>query len=647
MNEFNFFRINCLLADQQASTLNSVIISIVNELIFLQENSWISRADCIEKMGADFNLNVEVKFLQKILEKSKNFQFKSISEDVLIKFRDEKYSALLETINTLSIETYINIFIEKHNIEKKRIITFQNLLYEAIYNNITSFSTDNLKTLVKGNFLEQYTKLDIEQFNQFLEWDNDKKNHALFILFLKAIEFAILTSGTGVKEISKEIFTGKEYLLDANIIFRLIGIGGKERRESISSLIIACIHQGIKFQYSMATYSEVMKKIESSVVEIGELARDESIKTLQKMINDNPSSFNDDFLVHYCHCVNSKGLNSAANYELFLRAEFRKLEERFNLMRVPCKDNLNKIQLNNLTLQLYNKKKEYMPRVRYNKKAAEVDAVNILQVKKLRGANDLNYSDVKSFYLTTDRLLNQILSNEEKSSLTETILPSQLFILHNGFFSDGKNVDFNSFVKFLKRRTTEYKLYGKEVINYIEEIREYTTDEENIVNIIKSYSDKKYETTLASSQIEPEYKPIKEYAKTYMDDVIGRAKDDQEEYKKIYKNAIDNIPSIFRASRKLTQIIYIAIFIVSIPIIYTLSRFFLKELIYIIPIVIIVELIKLSILEKTKSLKKIWLWAYDKKVKRSSYYRINPSDKKYENYALQYFNDNAISVWSK
>ena len=118
-----------------------------------------------------------------------------------------------------------------------------------MYENINSFTISNINSIIPIEAEKNYSKEEIKYFNDFLDDNNNDKNIALFNVFLKAIEFAILTSGKGVKEFTKGVFEGKEYLLDANIIFRLLGVGGNERKESLINLISICNYQGIKFGY--------------------------------------------------------------------------------------------------------------------------------------------------------------------------------------------------------------------------------------------------------------------------------------------------------------------------------------------------------------------------------------------------------------
>src|SRR5690606_36311198 len=141
-----------------------------------------------------------------------------------------------------------------------------------------------------------------------------------------------------------------------------------------------------------------------------------------------------------------------------------------------------------LTNKLYDAKQNDYNRRYYSKGAALVDAKNILHVRNIRESNNYNYKDIKSFYLTTDGTLNEIIGNENPNAVSETILPSQLFLIHNSFHKTTTQEDYSDFMKFIKMRKTDLKLPGSEVFNYLEQIRAVTSDPEDISSSLRAYA---------------------------------------------------------------------------------------------------------------------------------------------------------------
>jgi len=616
---FNLFRLNCMMDDGRSKNYNSIIASLVCELLYENDNKELSKDICYAHITKNLNINVEPDLFTSILEKNKSFQFKSDANSVNIRLSEDKFAEVSKKVNEDSLENFISSFVTKNGYKTNIKVAIENLLYESIYENINSFSTNNIKSILPDAIKIKYNRDEINAFNEFLDHNDKQKDIVLFSVFLKAVEFAILTSGKGVKQFSKDIFLGKEYCLDSNIIFRMLGVNGNERQESINKLIKSCIHQGVKFKYAVDTYKEVKRKIEATINDIKRGAENHSLEILQEMIRDESIQVNNSFITHYAQCKVENKVRSPDQYENMLLSDFRGLERDFNL--VSDANTVNKNQLELLQNLLFDKKaaNHYS---RYTKAAAKVDAHNILLVRKLRGPNNFNYSDIKSFYLTTDKMLNSILASEHTEGVAETILPSQLYILHNALadFGDEQNKDYQAFNKFLKRRTTNFKYEGKDVLNFIDEIRNITTDTYTIKDVIKSYADKKYEHSLLNPDSEPEYKSFKEYAETYFDKILSVAQRGDSKYQNSLSVALKDFPKKLESSRLIIRNIDLLATILLIPI----STLILKNItnnIYFIGIgTLFIESVKYIISSKTNLLSQLCKSLFLNKIKKSAFY---------------------------
>src|SRR5690606_2201651 len=155
------------------------------------------------------------------------------------------------------------------------------------------------------------------------------------------------------------------------------------------------------------------------------------IEIVEDIFEKNPHFFNDDFITQYCRLRIEKVVNSPEQYEIEMKAKFKTLCKELNIEQANHSIKIEDSEKNLFSLSLIKKRKEINEYYRYSNNQARVDAYNVLYVRKRRGPNNYNYADVKSFYLTTDRGLNRILSTDKDVLIPETILPSQLFIIHN------------------------------------------------------------------------------------------------------------------------------------------------------------------------------------------------------------------------
>lgn len=65
--------------------------------------------------------------------------------------------------------------------------------------------------------------------------------------------------------LSAELFKGKRFYLDANIIFRMAGINNEERRTVTTAFVHHCQKAGIELYCTSATLDEVYRVITSQV----------------------------------------------------------------------------------------------------------------------------------------------------------------------------------------------------------------------------------------------------------------------------------------------------------------------------------------------------------------------------------------------
>lgn len=642
---FNLFRLNCMMDDNRSKNYNSIMVSLVSELIFENDNKELNRSECYDYIVNDLKIKLQKDVFVNIIEKSKNFVHTPNAVDVGIKLTDKKFAEINDNIENHSIGRHIDDFVKEKKLPNEFKQSIESLLYQAIYENINSFTIQNIQTLIPDNLKDNYTEEEIKAFNDFLSSSNHNKNSVLFNTFLKAVEFAIITSGKGVKEFTKGIFEGKEYLLDANIIFRLLGVGGIERQESLLNLIKQCNHQGITFLYSNESYQEFKRKVEASIIDIKRATESKSITLLEELIQENQLEFNEGFITHYAECKINKSVRSPEQYETKIMADFRTLCKTYSISASPINGHLKVREVELLQNELYKKKKEKNERSFYTKTAAKVDATNVLTVKHIRGANEYNYSDIKSFYLSTDRTLNSILAEQAGQKIAETILPSQLFILHNSLSENEDEKDYHAFTKFLKRRTTEFKYSGRQILTYIDEIRNYTTDPENIKEVLKAFSDKKYETSLLDIDVEPEYISIKEFAETYIDSKLKKAEIGDEKYKLAFGSAISNFPSFLKFSKSVIRVLDAILTILLIPITVLVVKIFVQDLYIIILSVIGVEVLKFILSSRwnyySNWTKKIFMY----KVKNSDFNKtFKTADKAYLKRATEFIS-NDIKIW--
>lgn len=646
MIEFDLFRLNCFLNDTQANDFKRIVISLVSEYIFDNKNQEIKLEECYKHIISYHKLEIEKDYFSSIITNHKSFEQIPLQTDISIKLTSKKFSEINDRLKEHSIEVHIEKFLKSKNysiVLKERI---KSLLYQAVFENISSFSTENLSSLISSQIQNNFTNDEIEKFNEFLEDQNHDKNTAVYNVFLKATEFAIITSGKGVKEFSKDLFNGKKYCLDTNILFRLLGIGGLERQNTLINLIKSCNHQGITFEYTSQTLLELKKTLAGSVKYLKVAEKKYDIIALGELTETDPQLFNEDFVLHYSKLRAKNEVKNPDQYELKLLSDFRTLESQLGFGLT--KGNINILEKDKLKFSefLFKSKKELPYGARYSKTAANIDAYNILYVRKIRNENNYNYIDVKSFYLTTDRTLNIVLSKDIGNIIPETILPSQLFILHHPYTSNGEQVDYDLFLQFVKRRTTEFHLKGSEVLTYINQIRQQTTSKTELRNILLVYADKRYDVSNNHNIEERKVRPLQEIIDTVIDKKLEQGKLDSDELRTIKQNANQRIPVINNNTKWTVRVLDILLTIIIIPLTILIVKNISTDIKVIASATLGVEIIKFLITSKTR----IWNYVWGKlllfSLKNSNYFKLT-KDESYIELGLKEYNTLDGEIWKK
>lgn len=646
MTNFDLFRLNCFLNDTKANDFKRIIISLVSEYIFDLGNEFVDVKVCYKHLIEYHKLDMDFDYFFSVVENNNGFEKTALLSNVLIKLTSKKIKEINDEINSHLIDVYILKFLEKHLYPIDLLEPIKSLLYQAVYENMSTFSTENLSDLISAKIHTDFENVEIEAFNHFLEDKDHDKNTAVYNVFLKAIEFAIITSGKGIKEFSKDIFNGKTYCLDTNILFRILGIGGKERQDTLISLIKSCNHQGIIFEYTPQTLGELRRTLSASVRFLQSAEAKFDVLTLGELTESDPHLFNEDFISHYSKLRMEKVVNNPDQYELLLLSEFKTHEEKlgFKLSKGDLK--IDEKQKDKLAEHLFKSKKKNVYSSRYTKTAANIDASNILYVRNLRGSNNYNYADVKSFYLSTDRSLNSILSKDTGIKIPETILPSQLYILHHPYMSNGEEVDYELFLQFVKRRTTEFHLKGTEVLTYINIIRRQTSSKTQLRTILQVYADKRYENIDNGTIEERKIKSLEEIMETLLDKKIAKGEMDSAELETIKGKAYYKIGAISRNTRFMVRVLDIVLTIAIIPLSLLIAKDHFKSISVLIVITLILELIKFLITSKTRLWNYVWKILLINTLKSSGYYKLS-GDEKFVLQGFEIYNSVDGEIWKK
>lgn len=378
MAKFNLFRLSCMLDDTDGTKFNKVLVSIICDYIYQRDNEKTSLNECYNYVVSELGIATTKQQIKNVVAKVGYIHTEHLKDEVLLFLEVGLYDKLCHTSDANAIEFHAKSFVKHESLPEIKAEILVAMIHQSIYENIQGIAGGNIKLLLSESIKEKFPVEDIIVFNQFLDFESRAKDNAIFKLFYKALEFAIVTSGKGVKDFAANLFKGKTYLLDTNVIFRMMGIDGVQEQANMEELIEACLHQGVEFRYTHQTYEELKRKREQAVAVLKRFNNNVN-QLVEETIVDGDIDIKEGFANQYYRYKKTGVISTPDQYELKLMAEFRKFEDIYKLSPVSSNIKIDKREVEALAQELFEEKKIRRAR-RYTGSAAQVDAHNILDL---------------------------------------------------------------------------------------------------------------------------------------------------------------------------------------------------------------------------------------------------------------------------
>ena len=499
MTEQMLLRFAMILQSQAPSTLNRYICKLV-EAVLLEHQTGLSSHALSQAINTQFNLAfTEEEIETAILKKSQG----------RILIANGVYSLSTSAIQSLStqqplsrkLDAIISKFVREADIDTP-VSEVASLLLKYLYYCFNS-NVDNLLSL----FAEKIT-YGVESFeasaeeiaiiNAFVAWEDSEKDAIVYSLIATCYEYCMLT----IKKdniLSTELFKGKRFYLDANIIFRMAGINNEERKTVTTGFVRHCQKAGIEIYCTSTTLDEVYRVITSQVEYIRGLAGSSMPVSSSMLESINPSmEINDFYKIYYEWCL-ARG-NKHGDYVSFNRYLFDLVQDTLRQLKVK-ESSAYKGSPSSKTFTEYaaslkefkNNKRKW----RYTSTAsAETDITNILDTLAWRKGTGTNIWQTNDFIVSADQLLIGWTDNAFPG-VPIVVLPSvwlSIILRFTGRTDD----DYKSFCLFLTQRQHVEETNAIDPIQLLRNINSKTSQteikEQIIVEITQNKAQYTFET---------------------------------------------------------------------------------------------------------------------------------------------------------
>ena len=453
MTEQMLLRLAMVLQNQAPTTLNKYICNLA-EAVLLDYPEGISLFDLNGLLNTQFNLAfTEEEIIQAIVQKGRN---RIVNEGNVYKLTQATQRKLsMQSSISEELTQIIQSFCESFGLENTAT-DVSSLLLRYFYYCFNS-NVDNLLSLFEkrtasdANAFESNAE-DIAIINCFITWDNPQKDALVYRLIATCYEYCMLT----IKKdsiLSTELFKGKRFYLDANILFRMAGINNEERKTVTQGFVNHCRQAGIELYCTSATLDEVYRVITAQVGYIKGIAGLSMPVSCEKLEAINPNTeVNDFYRIYYnwCHIAGNK-CGDFTSFNQYLLSLVQDTLSQLKIKQSSAFKVSNRATQYNQQVENLKNYKNAMRTWRYTSTlSAETDITNIMDTLAWRTGSGKSIWQTNDFIVSADQLLISW-SDEAYSGVPIVVLPSvwlSIILRFTGRTDD----DYKSFCLFLTQR---------------------------------------------------------------------------------------------------------------------------------------------------------------------------------------------------
>lgn len=454
MTEQTLFRLAMILQNQAPSTLNKYVCKLT-EMVLSEHPEGLSISDISDAIDTQFNLTFSTDEIKTSIEKKGRRNIFVVDGTYFLQKATQqkllKEIPFSERLNAI-ISKYIESYPSEVPVEK-----VSSLLLEYLYYCFNS-NVNNLLSLFDGKEIDlshhtlNLSNEEIAIINRFITWPNPEKDSLIYSIVSICYEYCMLT----IKKdsiLSKELFNGKRFYLDANIIFRMAGINNKERETVTKGFVDHCKQAGIELFCTSNTLDEVYRVIAAQINFIRSITGDGRPVSCDVLERINPSlEINDFYKLYYEWCEQPQ--NHYSDYLAFNRYLLNLVQNTISQLKIrqssPYKTGQMASQYEAQVESLRNYKNTKRKWRNTSRSSAETDVANILDIVKFRGNSNNTMWQTNDFLVSADQLLIAWAGNNW-SGVPVVVLPSVWLSIILRFTGRTDN-DYKSFCLFLTQR---------------------------------------------------------------------------------------------------------------------------------------------------------------------------------------------------
>ena len=520
-----------IYADNMSNrTTNTIKRRFVESVYVNNGNNLLTLSELINRIEEDMGLLFSEDEINPIVKDDSLFMevLNRSSEDIRYNLQEKRYLNLC-TKSVDEIDNVIENYYSSNNGDS--IAVSPKIFKELIYRYLHSVLNTNI--MIYSHFVnpkkyqsiqrlntEQFEDEEIDMINDFVRWDNEEKNKALFKLVNYCIEYAIVVNNSSEEVLSKSLRT-KIFYLDNSILYRAIGINGETRKKRTISFLKKCKESGQKFVISKFTRQEFFNTVD---YHLGQLNSSTPFGRIT------PNAFkrysNGDGFYQFYHEWRNGRINYGFDiFKTHIHSLYKDLVRQFDITEdfnvpFPEKDE---------PAIIYTYKDEIQAIKRTNRNEPHLmDARNMYWIESVRNGNNIDVASTKYYFVTSDQKL-QSWDNGHSVDQPLTLLPSQWMGLILKYISRSSD-DYRSFISFMNLPKDNSIISEDDLQSVMAGISAMTEEFTKQESIIESMVEIKFGDILKGD--------IQENAKVYAKDILEKEYEKRLEAKEVEHNNI-------------------------------------------------------------------------------------------------------------
>lgn len=469
MKKESFLRIQLIMQDNGATSFESNLAKMISVVLFNTSTKLT-----IGEIKNELLNSYELEFTDEEIENAINKKHSGILKEqqkIQISRHSNTYDLVQDyyLLSSEMVDKYkrkldnnyedqvIERFLNENNDVIYSVEEFKGILHNFLYGVFNSnkdtlmlFMNETSKVISGTDEVDEFKEVQKRAINTFLNWNNPHKDQLIYQTVSYCVEYCLLNVKKGYSSF-QNIFRGKKFYLDTNVILRLAGINNEERKTVITSFIKKCKENGIQLLYTNYTYQEIKDTIHRNIAEVKKIMNGHRMVSGKHWKYYSKPSTNLDFIELYDNWCKEPG-SDYADYSMFEKSIMRTIE---NILREFKKEEYLGYEKKGdsdykpLTEELSAYKKDHG--ANHYEKSISTDINNFMYVRNLRKRNGLNISDIKEYLISTDANLCNWSKEVMPGTIPIAVLPSVWYSLILKF-KGRANDDYKAFNLFLNLR---------------------------------------------------------------------------------------------------------------------------------------------------------------------------------------------------